>query len=304
MNKWLIHYKLSGLFTLMIAAYVYLIVVSASARPIFVRNNLSEVQILVLTLTVVIPYITVWVIGLAGYIWLSDYARSIRKAADGNALLQLSRGVLILLLWMPLTGLIRTFALVLAHGGSAHYASLVSHFGTYIGVALMLLTYFQLNEGAFKMLRAANIPYRVPPRRLAFAFLPLIGLYVYLVLRNPAFESGITTTPLPNWIIIDTIALPQLLAWYWGLLAIWRLYFYINKVKGKLYRLAFSYLATGLALVTATIIILQYLQALTDATQVTLKFMYLVVVALLVLIGAGFMLIVRGARALRRIEEI
>lgn len=294
---------LVALFVAFGIAFTWLSLVSPEQRPVLAQSNLSQAQITVLILAVVFPYIGIWLTGVVGYIRLSMYARLIRGSKDGNDIKGLAAGILGVLLSLPLQSLFNTTSQVVATD-DAGLGMLIRRVGTYVVIGLLLLSLHTLMKHTRVMASGARRRYVSLPWFGVVTFLVLGEVYVYFVLTNPLFENGQVSGHLAPWVVINTIVLPRLLAWYWGLHAVWNLYQYARQVPGKLYRLAFNYLAVGLGVVTLTIILLQYLQAMSAVTKLPIAGILVVVYCFLIVASAGFLLIARGGKELTKIEEV
>ncbi len=294
---------LLALFSVFSVAFVWLSLLNPSKRPVLVMANLSSLQISLLILAVVVPYICIWFAGLIGYLRLRSYAKLINNAQDGAPLGVVATGVLGVLLSLPIASLFSAVAQVV-QPENPEQALLLRQIGAYVGIALLLWAFYQLMVGARTLLSRLSGVKRPMPKLAVLAIAALGCLYVYFVLTNPLFISGASKGHLPAWVVIDTIVFPRLLAWYWGLCAAWYLYQYAVIVPGKLYRLAFSYFATGIGVVTLSIALLQYVQAISAVALLPLGVILLVVYGILTVISAGFMLLARGGKELAKIEAV
>ncbi|CAN5408998.1 hypothetical protein BH09PAT4_BH09PAT4_01550 [soil metagenome] len=297
------HISLAGLFVLFAVAFVWLSVINPGDRPVLAETKLSDLQAVVLILAVVIPYIAIWAVGLIGYIHLGEYVKLIKKTEEGRPLRMVAGGIFGVLVSLPISSLITSGAQVLGKQ-HANQALQLRRVGTYLGIVILLWAFYLLMQGSRKMVESMGRPIRPLPRVAVVSYVLLVGLYIYFVLTNPLFENGPVNGHLPPWIVIDTIVLPRLLAWYWGIVAAWHLYQYAHMVPGRIYRLAFSYLAVGVGVVTLSIILLQYVQAISVVTMLPLGAIVLLVYFILIIISAGFMLLARGGRELAKIEKV
>lgn len=300
------HYKLIAVYSLFALAYVLHAFQSGANPELQARYNISASQATALLLTIAIPYIAIWFTALLGYLKLRDYARSIRKTRDGQGFWQMSGGVCWLVLWLPVTSLAGIVATWLGERYPAHLA-LSEYADMYLGTYMLIVGFYFLNEGSKKMLRLTTKSkvYDWLPKLMTTGFLLLAGLYVFLSLQNPDAVSGSSTgQALPTWVLMNTVVLPRLLGWYLGLQAVWHLYLYAKYVSGRIYRLAFNYLATGLGVVVLGIILLGYLSTMSSITESGLLPILGAIYFLLILISAGYMLVTRGSNELNRIEQV
>src|SRR4051812_18386024 len=70
------------------------------------RYHLSRGQLVLLVLTIALPYMVIWFIALFGYLRLSVYASAIRQSREGKALGLIAQGLLILVLWLPINAVL------------------------------------------------------------------------------------------------------------------------------------------------------------------------------------------------------
>jgi hypothetical protein len=133
-------------------------------------------------------------------------------------------------------------------------------------------------------------------------------LYCYLTFRqfNPG-SLGSTHNPyfLPIWLLLLTVIIPYLYAWFVGLLAAYEITSYSQQVRGVLYKQALHLLVGGLVAVIAGSILLQYISSVDPSPgHLVLDYRLLLVVLFRIVIGIGFVLIAAGANRLKRIEEV
>lgn len=274
------------------------------------RYNLSTTQLNLLLITIIIPYLVIWFIALGGYLGLRAYAASIRKSRDGVALSTISLGLLFLVSWMPLSAVF---------GAQTDYMERSNHgltptmviINNYFNLIIMAAAFYFLYKGSLRLLgivKKAVAPGL--PQWLILPYIALAALYVFLVLNDAARQTPTTSVNiasyyLPDWLIVTTIIIPRLIIWFWGLHAIYNVATYQLKVKGSIYKEALNDTAKGLSWVIVAAIVLRCFQSLSvQLSELTLGFILLIVYALLVLMSIGYILISRGAKNLKRIEEL
>jgi hypothetical protein len=133
-------------------------------------------------------------------------------------------------------------------------------------------------------------------------------LYCYLTFRRFDPSSlGSTNNPyaLPIWLMLLTVIIPYLYAWFVGLLAAYEITTYTKQVRGVLYKQALHLLVIGLLAVIIGSITLQYVSSVAPAAgHLTLNYRLLLITLFRVVDGIGFVLIAIGALRLRKIEEV
>jgi hypothetical protein len=297
------HYALISLFIACGAAFIWLSLIGPDNRPVIIASKLTHTQVIIVLLAVVLPYVGIWLTGLLGYLRLKDYVGVVRKTLEGKSLARMTNGIFGLLISLPVMSLVSSAAQVIQDQHPTE-ALWLRRIGTYLVIAILLWAFYALRQSTHAMLVELGRPHRYLPRVAALIFMFLGGLYIYFVLTNSLFENGSVKGHLPPWVVIDTVVLPRLLAWFWGLHAVWNMYQYAKVLPGRIYRLAFNYLAVGVGVVTITIILLQYLQAISAVAKLNIGIILLLIYVILVLASAGFMLVARGGKELLKIEEV
>lgn len=272
------------------------------------KYHISNGEARALILTVVIPYLVIWWVALAGYLRLCAYAAKIRKSKDGRAFKTISVGVLWLALWLPISAVVSS---QFTHIYSAHHsltAGLVI-LSNYINLAILVPSFLIINSGSRQLLGVIKLQERISMRTVLFSIV-FASLYTWLVLNDPArrVPTGSVSTAAyyqPNWLIITTIVIPRLVMWFYGLQAVHNIYVYMYKVKGAIYKDALRNLANGVCGVIVASIILRCIQSLTSQLgKLSLILVLLIVYALLVALAVGYIFMAMGAKRLKQIEEL
>ncbi len=302
--KWL-----SGFFITFSVAYVAQALLVAPDQETLTKYHISSGQAIGLALTVAIPYLLIWFIALGGFLRLKDYITSIRGGKDGEAFLIIGHGILLLTLWLPLSAVFGGFATHYYQSHPSATADMV-RLTNYITLAILFPAFWLINRGAHRLLSLVKRPSYQFPQMAIVACIGLAALYVFLTLSDPARQvpvGGVKAASyyLPDWATVTTIVIPRLIMWFLGIQAIYFIYLYRHKVKGALYRGALRNLANGLGWVVITTIVLRMFQSFsTQLSDLNLGLLLLIVYFLLIIIGAGYVLIAKGAKSLQRIEEI
>ncbi len=274
------------------------------------KYHITENQAIFLTLTIALPYIVIWFIALFGYLRLAAYAALIKDSKDGKAFVAISNGILAVTLWLPISTILSNFATYM-HSSHPSATAITVQTSNYINLIIFFAGFFMINEGAQKLLKVIKGRH-YSSRQIAINSVFIISsvFYIYLVLNDPArrFPSGevhLATYYLPDWLIISTIVIPRLIVWFLGVQAVRAILDYSRKVKGSIYRSALGSLAKGLAFVVISSIVLRYFQSLSiSLNKLSLNFLLAVVYLLLILISIGYVLIARGSKKLKLIEEL
>ena len=302
--------KLFGFFLASAVFYILQTVLQEPDREAMAKYNLTEMHIIILSLTIILPYVIIWFIALLGYTRLKNYTSVIRKSKDGDAFNKISRGILAFAVWLPISAITSTALsnAVKNNPDQIHYFVWLNLFAS-----LLLLSYgfYYVYTGSRKLVYMVKNRHYTRIQHLCSAiFAGLVVLYIFVIFQDPSrqFASGEVdraTYYLPDWLIVSAVLIPRLIMWTAGLLAVYNLYLYRKNVKGFIYKRALKNLAFGFSVVVLTIIGLRYLESassyLVDASLGALLMLYY---AILVVMAVGYIYIARGARNLQRLEEL
>jgi hypothetical protein len=148
----------------------------------------------------------------------------------------------------------------------------------------------------------------VNARLIIVGFLAFGVLYCYLIFSHLNLGSlSSTANPyhLPAWLVVLTVIVPYLYAWFMGVLGSYELIIYRRHVRGVLYKQAIGLLVGGLITVVFSSVALQYVGSVQPRVGHLLLNDRLVFIILFRIIGGiGFVLLALGASKLKRIEEV
>jgi hypothetical protein len=302
-------YKLlSGLF--LVSSVIYLIQ-TALVKPdqaTLDKYHLTAGGAALLSLTIAIPYLVIWFVALAGYLRFRLYTDKIAQSKDGNAFGIMAQGILLLALWLPLSA-------VLGNLTTQYYRShpqateIMVNINNSANLIILFASFALLSRGASKLLPLIRRTHSSVPTSGVIATICFSAVYMFLVFHDPSRQFPTHDVPvasyyLPVWATLITIVIPRLIMWYLGARAVYILFLYRNKVKGKLYKQALKNLARGLGIVVLISIILRFFQSLATAlNDLPIGAILLIIYALLIIIAAGYVLIAKGAKRLQLIEE-
>jgi hypothetical protein len=301
--------KLTGLFIVFSIAYLLLSILLPLDKASLAKYHLTSGSAAALTFTVTIPYLVIWFIALVGYLRLKAYTEAIGDGKDGEAFAMISKGILCLSLWLPVSALIGSATTGYFHANHSS-TPLMINLNNYANLIILFPAFLLVNLGSKKLLTIIRKPEAALPQTIMMVFIGFSALYVFLVLRDPArqFPTHSVSTAsyyLPDWLIVTTIIIPRLITWFLGVQAIHNIYLYRNKIKGLIYKDALKSLANGIGGVVLTVVVLRCFQSLSSQlNQLSLSLILLIVYLLLILISIGYILIAKGAKSLQKIEEI
>ncbi len=285
------------------AVFILLTIVLPPNAATIKAYNLSTAEYKILTILVNIPVMVVWFGAFYGYASLQTYSELIRKTADGQAFSTISRGVKWLAWGLPASTIVTSVLGGIVHGHPQLTATafIILH---YIPLVISLFAFTYISSGSHMLMDITKSRPTLSSIRLAVGILSIIGvLYTYLTLQ----DAGPSGAPyyMPVWLVVITVIIPYLYAWFIGLIAAYEIYIFSKRAKGFLYKRALDGLAAGMAIATLTSIILQYIGSdTTHIRKITLNGVFLGVYVILILYAVGFVLIALGAKRLRKIEEV
>ena len=181
-----------------------------------------------------------------------------------------------------------------------------------LGVVVALLVYWLLWQSSQALLSIVKKQLSLKAI-CAGALLPVVAIgapYIYLIFSNP--ERTMSNDPaiaptyaLPDPLIILIVALPYMLSWFLGLLAILGIYKFLRETKGIVYKRLFKNFAIGITIITLFTILAQFLCQFSDYWSHTSASAILSILAVLIIVLVGaYLLVANGARQLGKIEEV
>lgn len=294
------------LFALLAGVYIVLALTLPSDPAALARYNLSQGQAHLLGLTVVLPLVLIWFSALYGFLHCKAYARIVRESKEGRPFNNLADGLMVLAFGLPIAGIMSSLFNYVSFQ-SADLAPTATIFRNYIGLGFSLIGLLLLAKGAQGLVATLRpkVKHAYPPYS-SLALILLASLFTWLIIARPSSaETGQAIYYLPNWLIVSTLAIPYLFAWYKGALAAYHLYLYKNNIKGSIYKRAFNDLAKGIGVIVGLSILLQFLTTMTARlNRLTLTPILLIIFVLIGLYAVGYGLVARGAKKLKKIEEV
>jgi hypothetical protein len=301
--------KIIGLFAILSLIYVIQPFILPPNPEDLAKYNLSVAQAQALTFTISVPYIFIWGIALMGYLRLRTYTDSIAGSKDGEAFRTISRGVLVLALWLPVSALAGVMINYTSNHQPEHLDAAVI-FTNYLNLVILAIAFLTIYQGSRRLMDVLKGNYTLFNQYLTIAFIAFTAIYVFLTLQDPARQAATeivdtATYYLPDWLTLLTVIIPRLVTWFLGLQAVYYIYIYSTKVKGIIYKNALKNLSIGVACTVVIVMALRIFQSLSTAvSQLSLAMFLIVIYTLLILIAIGYVLINRGARDLQKLESV
>jgi hypothetical protein len=285
--------------------------VMAPASPAISRYGITITQGNLLRATVLLPLLVIWLAALFAVVRFRYYTGLLRGSSDATAFKYLAQGLIMLFLVIVLPSFVSLVASYSPASLAMQKASVIIR--NYLNVILYLLAFWYMWQGSRNLNKTVEVPlkrYKRDQTAVIALLAVLVIIYIWAIFNNQ-FRT-ISNDPLvrptyylSDWLIILTVFIPYVIAWFWGSLAIVNIRTFAQQVPGIFYRKAFTWVARGLIVIVALSICLQFLsQSASVFSHATLKLILLIVYLLLLAIASGYLLLAKGARDLAVIEEI
>lgn len=268
--------------------------------------HLTELQTILLNLTIIIPLGVIWYIALRGATAFKNYATMVHDAKEAPGLNAIANGLLMAVAYLVVIAL--AGAAVQVFTGS-RFANAVILLRDHLPALIGLVSFVYLYIGGQQLAGIAG--FDTWDRR---TLLIISGYMLFAILFVLAFTHAEVPPPsstrsslaiVPHSVLLFTLILPYLTSWFLGILASVNIARYASRVKGLLYRQALVNLVRGIISVISFGILLQLLGFSTRyLTGLSLGKIILILYAIIILYGLGFIFIRSGAKMLSRIEVV
>ena len=252
--------------------------------------------------SVAVPVVAIWFLGLYGYQRLSKYASYVADSPEGRHVMQLTRGICIITVGLPITSTLGAVCNLLAqhHHNLLAPTTVVNNF---VALILSLAGFWYVSKaGRGLSERVKQRPKQVGVHLLALVLIIVGVTYGYLVAaaRNDIYHIF----HMPLVLVMITLVIPYIFSWYLGLLAANDLHTYTLKVKGAVFRRGWNMLAFGVIWLIVFSVVLQYLSSVSvKLSNIPLGWILALVYGILAIRVVGYLLVASGAKRLTKIEE-
>jgi len=274
----------------------------APSKIILTQYHLSATGLRLIDVTIIVLLAVIWYAGFYGYGKLRQYAQLIGKDRDGKHVVMLTRGIFLMVMWLPINSTVSAILNYIAHRhlGFVPAAAIIEN---YVNLVLPLAGVILISLGA----RGLSEIVKQRPTYRAISILAAVliytGLVYYRLVATTAHRSSIYHMSI--WLILLTLVAPYIYMWFMGLLATYEILNYRLKVAGIVYRKSWGMLAFGIGWLVVTSIGVQYLTTLSARLMhLSIYWILVIVYSLLLVYSVGFVLIALGARKLQKIEEV
>jgi hypothetical protein len=295
--------KIFYLYAILVIIYSSLTLTSAAHQPSLAKYHISLAQLRWLDLSFIIPLAVIWFVAFYGFTALKQYSQKIQNNKDGREVARIANGLMVLGIGMPITSIVSALSgYAIRRFTGAHVA--VDVIDNYISLLVPLLAFSWINRGTYGLSESIGRRISRPASQLLAVSLIVIGVF-YVYLATTSHVNLHDTYHLPFTLVLLTQIAPYLYVWYLGLRSVHEIFLYRRQAAGIVYRDTWGSVAWGLGLIILASIALQYLTTIPGRlSAMPLAHLLLMIYVLLVWLGAGFVLIARGAKKLQKIEEV
>jgi len=295
-------------YTWLTGLFFLLIILLPANHLTMQQYKLSAAQYHTLLFLVELPLVAVWFAAFYGYAKLEQYAAAISDTPEGPAFKQLAIGCKWLAWGLPVPSLLALLLGAIANNHAGFYSATVI-IGNYVGLLFPLVAFSFISESGRELIQRAKLNFTAATaKNIQFVFVVLGVIYCYLIFRHLDLHSiGASNNQyfLPVWLLVISLIIPYLYAWFIGLLAAYDITLIARQTKGIFYQQALRLLAGGLALVIATLIAVQYIRSvLPRSGHLSVSATFILVYLIYAATAAGFILMAAGAKRLKKIEEV
>ncbi len=273
----------------------------APLKSTLLQYHVSSLGLRFIDLTIIIILAAIWFAGFYSYAKLKAYTEYIKKDKDGKHVYKITNGILILIIWLPLSSTVGAILnyIAMKHPGVLASTTIIKN---YINLLLPLAGFILISIGSRGLSELAKQRPSYRATNLLGLFIVYIGIIYYRLVATTPDRS--TIYHMSIWFIALTLIGPYIYMWFIGILSTYEIYTYQKRVAGVVYRKNWRFLALGLAWLIITSIGLQYLTTLTTHLRhLSIYWLLAFIYSLLLVLSVGFVLIALGARKLQKIEE-
>jgi hypothetical protein len=293
--------------TLLIVIFVlFVFLLPVKPEEIF-SYHFSKLQYRLVLLIVSIPSLLVWIVAFWGYSQLKIYSAALKKTSEGRAFNKIASGLMWLAWSLPLSSILnRLLSVADGSKSTGHHAVIILF--NYIDLILPLVAFIYLYQGVKLIVVNRRRSQNEIPNVIT-AFFVLFGIaYCYLTLKTFDLSSlGSSHNPyhLPAWLMIITIIIPYLYAWFIGMVAAIKLNSYSIGTQGVIYKKALKLLSIGLTTIIIGFVAVQYTStARPTYGRLVLSVHMVLSILFRIIVGIGFITLSYGVNRLKKIEQV
>jgi hypothetical protein len=294
-----------------LAVFIGLYFLSAFLAPLdpqtLVKYNVSELQLRLLSATVLVPLVIIWICAAYGFVHFKLYALSIKGSSQGKGTNTIANGLGIIAAQLLVTGGFSSLASLSAVRTALGGDKGITLISTVLSGVFALGAAAVLYKGARQL--NASLSKRAKPKLITDSFYLLvvisIGFLIAIIVRDSMNESVDSVyTYLSSGMALLVVGIPSVIVWNFYLLAGKNLHYYRQHVKGRVYKQTLSLLTTGVYLILGSSVLVQLLSTFGELfANLRLVAILVIVYVLVAIIGVGYLCIARAATKLSTVES-
>lgn len=253
--------------------------------------------------TIILPYALILFLAFYAYNRLQAYTIQLRRTREGHAFKNIAEGVRVLA-WGLAIPTILAIILNSINVINPEFNAVRIIIINYAILLVPLISFIYISNGTRLLNDIARVRIGLNATRFAILTFLIIGVfYAHQVLSNSNHPPNPYHLSL-YWLIL-TIIIPNLYAWFIGLLSANEIRLYAQAIKGIIYKKALLQLASGLAIIIIGSITAQFISSVfVTKNSVSLGSAFITTYAVVVIEVIGFGLLAYGVQKLKRIEEV
>jgi hypothetical protein len=268
------------------------------------KYNISQSSAKLLSLSIVVPLVSVWSVLYYGYDKLRNYAQTIKESKDGEAFYDISTGLMIMVFSFPITAL--SSSLMGYYLRSApQMTEELAILRNYLNLMFPLVAFYIIGRGAQKLSALLKRRSSQYSSLISIFFIFISSTFTWHVMSQ-IYHPGNTSNAyhLPVWMVIATIILPYLYTWHNGVVASMNIYQYQKGVKGIIYQKALKHFVAGLLVIISLSVTMQFILASSERlNRLNLSPILLILYTIVLLNVVGYGLVASSVKKLTTIEE-
>lgn len=275
------------------------------------RYGISLSQLNLIRVTLLVPYLLIWLASLFSILQYKKYTRIISTAPEKSGFVEITHGISMLfaqVIISPFVGLIANH-----YPDSFEVQKIITILRNDLTIIFYLAAFYFFWSGTKKLFTTLLNKHSEELSKyiLAFASMAILGsALVWFISHNEFRTNSLDPLIRPTYFVSDisifiTIVIPYLIMWFLGFITLLNLRSLSKNVEGTIYRKSFDAVAKGLAIIVGLTIALQFItQATTYLKNLQLGFVLLLVYVIFLAMSAGYIYFAKGATELTRIEKI
>lgn len=277
------------------------------------RYNISDSQLMLIQIAVSLPLLFIWLAVTYAFLNFHKYSLNLKGSGDYKGFKYIAYGLGVTLIGLILSSILSNVqaAIVEVDESTLTRDNLII-VRNYLSAAVAVLTYWFLLRGSIYLQGAlkSKSHWKNSAKTLLLPMAVIAAGYLYLIFSNPNRTTPVNDSVAPTYALNDlaillTIALPYLVAWFFGLLTILNIRRYRKDAPGIIYKLLFGKFAVGISLVIALSIILQLISQFAEYwAQLGIGGILLIISVIYFVLIYAYLAVAQGARQLNKIEEV